>query len=231
MISILKKLFGPGERVTKLAKEIEEQKNSINKFLEEYDPIVVPYCSLRKTACQSCGVLYWQKDKHHRYLTANEIHCNIFFDLSYKETKTVVGKTDIELITELRKHKSHTFGELCVSSDEYIKKQYNKTHVIKPIRFFELGYKNNVPLLLDVTKIVTIDDNKAFNGTHGHAMDWSARSEEIMELLTILLKKKLAIRLDDGGGQKVACYLIKDRRQNECLCFPDNIKKGKKNGY
>jgi len=224
MKKILRKLFGPSERVSKLAREIEEQQQAVERFLQQHNPTIVPYCNLRYSACFSCGLMYWEKDAEHRCTTANEAHCNTFFDLSYKDAHSIIGKTDVELITEYRRHQPHTFGELCFSSDNYVQRNYQEHGSAKPTRFFEFGFKNESPLLLDVTKTAITDSDGRFVGTRGHALDWSTRPDEAIELLQVLLKKGVAEKLYSGGSQNVACYLIRDRRRNQPsrkLQFPE----------
>jgi hypothetical protein len=126
-MSFLKKIFGPSKRIRRLAQEIDQQSQAVNRFLESFDPVAVPYYSGLNL------LLYWEKDKDHRYINANPAHCTIFFNLPIPY---ILGKTDPEIIKKIReKGEQHTFGELCFSSDEYVKNNYRPGQ--KPFRFKE----------------------------------------------------------------------------------------------
>ena len=167
---------------------------------------------MRKDVCASCGLLYWEKTKEHKYLSANESFCNLFYNLSYKEVNAIIGKTDVELITKFRETGEHTFSEFCFSTDKYMETQKKKC------RFFEFGYKKGKPFLLDIVKTPVFNANNKFNGTTGFALNLSSRETDAFDLLNIFLQKGFAIRL--SAKKDWASYLIKDRRQNFNRSFP-----------
>ncbi len=207
-------LFSPSKRIQRLISEVENSHKAVYNFVEQYDPLMIPYCSVQQSRCTSCGLLYWKKDKNHRYISANDSHCNIFYNMSFQEVKSIVGKTDLELIQEFRKkHGEHTFGGICVSSDNYTQKRGRTT------RFFELGYCLEKPLLLDVVK-KPIFENNIFKGTIGYATNVSDRESDAFVLIEALLKKGYAKRLDDGTKTDTACYLIKEQGKKFNRNFP-----------
>lgn len=195
-------------RLEKLIKSIEQEQQHTKDFLRNYDPFSVDYCSIRHDKCLSCGLMAWQKDKNHKYINANEAHLKIFYELSLIDLPKILNKTDEELITEWRKktNTENTFGEMCFSTDDYVKSEGI------PCRFFEFGYKNGKPLLLDVYKKPIYDENNIFNGTFGNAIDMSDKENDIVELLDLYINSGVAKRLDLGKTKDVAAYRLIDRR-------------------
>lgn len=207
-------LFSPSKRIQRLISEVENDHKAVYNFVEQYDPLMVPYCSVQQSRCTSCGLLFWKKDKDHRYISANDFHCNVFYNMSFQDAKRIVGKTDLELIEDFRKrYGEHTFGELCASSDVYVQKKKTTT------RFFELGYCLGKPLLLDVVK-KPVFSNNVFAGTIGHATNVSDRESDACILIEALLKQGFAKRLDDGTKSDTACYLIKEQAKKFNRNFP-----------
>ncbi len=207
-------LFSPSKRIQKLISEVENDHQAVYNFVEQYDPLMIPYCSVQQSRCTSCGLLFWKKDEFHRYISANDFHCNVFYNLSFQDAKSIVGKTDSELIKIFReRYGEHTFGELCASSDIFVQKRGEAT------RFFELGYCLGKPLLLDVVK-EPIFENNVFKGTVGYATNVSDRESDAFVLIEALLKQGFAERLDDGTKPDTACYLIKEQKRKFNRNFP-----------
>jgi len=201
---VYKRLFKPSQRIQKLIDELEQSSISTRKFIKDFDPMIHLYCSIRQTVCLSCGLLYWEKDAEHRYTKANAAHCTMFYGIPAAEFSHLLGKTDIELITEYRLTGQHSYGDLCYSTDEFMKLNLGRH------RFFEFGSKDGVALTLDVTKEALLDVDGTFIGTKGYAVNMSSREKDALVLLFKLIKDKMAWRLDPGTDQKVAAYYIKD---------------------
>ena len=203
-MKFFKNLFKPTARIQKLIDELEQSSKKTRQFIQNFDPMVDPYCSIRQAVCLSCGLLYWEKDTKHRYIKANAAHCITFFGVPATDVGDILGKTDIELLGAYRKTGHHSYGDLCYSTDEYI-----RTHMGKH-RFFEFGAKDQHPLILDVTKEAMVDDTGTFMGTRGFALNMSSREKDALILLFQFLKDKTAWRLDPGDDPKVAAYYVKD---------------------
>lgn len=204
------------DRLEKLLSEIEEERLSIIEFLSCHDPYNDHYCTIRKKVCNSCGILAWTKDEEHRYLTANAEHLRVFYQVNGCDIGFVLGRTDEELINEWRENsgEENTFGYMCISTDEYVKQAKI------PCRFFEFGYRNNIPLLLDVYKTPIFLEDGKFKGTVGNAINISDKEADIVDLLEHYIKESIAIRLDNGKSDAVAAYLIKDTNKKFNKSFP-----------
>jgi len=202
------------DRLKKLVKELDNSQKYTKEFLRNNDPYSAYYCTIRQEKCASCGLLVWEKDSNHRYITANDVHLDIFYQR--KDIKEVIGKTDEELIKKWREETGieNTFGEMCISTDEYIKR------IKQPTRFFEFGYRAGKPLLLDVFKTPLFNDKGEFIGSNGNALDLSSRESDIVDLLQFYMSIGIAKRLDSGKTKSVATYLISDRRKRFNREFP-----------
>ena len=112
--------------------------------------------------------MIWAKDLDMNYLFVNKA---ITKDLLIaKDTQEPLGKNDLYFAQRQReKHPEnphwHTFGEICVNSDEIVIK--NK----KPQRFEEFGNVKGKFLFLDVHKAPFWDENGKMIGTVGSARD------------------------------------------------------------
>lgn len=89
--------------------------------------------------------LIWAKDMQDRYLFANQAMCDKL--LKCKSPDQAIGRTDIFFARrEQDAGHNHTFGEMCVNSDDIVKRE--KT----PGRFLEDGLVRGRYLMLDVNK-------------------------------------------------------------------------------
>lgn len=89
----------------------------------------------------------WRKDNEGRYLYVDEKWTKIFYPSIWKHM-SLIGETDMGAITYFRKLQgnSHTFGELCIGSDQLCIEARKEEH------FLEVGAINGKPLLLHVIK-------------------------------------------------------------------------------
>ncbi len=215
-LNFFKKLFKPSEKLNMLVSDINNQKQAVDHFIQNNNLLSNKYCSLKDGKCCSTEVLYWEKNEKHQYVKANGVHCNVFFDISFNDIDSIIGKTDVDMIVKYRASgKQHTFGELCISTDEYMKEN------LKRCRFFEFGYKEGQPLLLDITKTAIVDENNNFKGTKGYAINLSHNENDVVTLLNIFLEKGIAVRLDNKNpDNKVASYLIKENHKAFNGMFP-----------
>ena len=109
--------------------------------------------------------LVWAKDLEGKFIFVNKAVCDKL--LIAKDTTEPIGKNDYFFVKRQRdlypkRNDWHTFGEICVNSDEVVIK--NK----KPQRFDEFGNVNGEFLFLDVYKAPIFDDTEKMIGTVGH---------------------------------------------------------------
>jgi hypothetical protein len=83
------------------------------------------------------------------------------------------GKSDIDLVNAFRERtgKVHSYGELCHSTDEIIKKTKKAGH------FIEMGYIDKELYILDAYKRPIIDIKGNFVGSEGYAFNRGASAK------------------------------------------------------
>ena len=103
----------------------------------------------------------------HTYLYANKKFCDLFFGLTHlspeDQQRRIKGSTDIELLNDYRKRIGpHSYGELCVSTDEHTKdvgiEQIRQGKKPFACTYYEKGVINGVPLIIEVQKIPLFDE-------------------------------------------------------------------------
>lgn len=104
--------------------------------------------------------MIWAKNLDDRYLFVNQAMCDNL--LMCNSPENAVGKTDLFFAKRERKSgHDHTFGEICVASDQQILAN------CRPGRFLEDGVIRGKYLALDVHKAPLIDDDDNIIGTVG----------------------------------------------------------------
>ncbi len=108
--------------------------------------------------------LIWAKDLDDKYLFANKVICEKLLKCDTHENP--LGKTDL-FFSERERSRGykHTFGEICVNSDEIVKSSQ------KPGRFLEDGFVRGEYLVLDVHKAPLFDEMGKLIGTVGAGRD------------------------------------------------------------
>lgn len=117
--------------------------------------------------------MLWVKDTEGRYLYANRAICE---KLLMTDTEEVLGKTDVFFAKrEREKHPEnaewHTFGELCLNSDEIVL-QFEET-----MAFEEYGNIRGEHTYLEVHKAPLYDANKKLIGTIGSGRNITAQKK------------------------------------------------------
>lgn len=210
------------EELTSLLTEAKAQYDETKELKEAYQEATQMF----EEMCATSGGFIWYKDTRGRYLYANRLFCTEFYrvdDCSY-----LLGKTDVQLIKDFKKRTKcrHTYGELCMSTDDFTIKKGEKC------RFIELGAiehehyndatgeweKELSPMFLEVIKTPVFRDNKIF-GTVGFAFNLSDRCHSVKHRVEAMLENGCAQILDKG------VYYI-PYQQQECpvetlLDFPD----------
>ena len=140
---------------------VKEKEEELKKSEQKYREILHLY----RLIADNIPDLVWAKDINGKYLFANKAICEKL--LIAKDVNEPIGKNNLYFAERQRKlHPErkdwHTFGELCVNSDEIVLK--NK----KPQRFDEYGNVQGKFLYLDVYKAPLFDENGKLIGTVGH---------------------------------------------------------------
>ncbi|MCP4231340.1 MAG: PAS domain S-box protein [bacterium] len=146
--------------------EVALHKYRMEKKLRASEERYKSLSSLFRLMADNVPDMIWAKDLEGRYLFANKAICEILFNA--KDTEEPVGKTDMFFADRERNaHPDnsdwHTFGELCMNSDEVV------IESIKPGRFDEYGNVKGEFLFLDVYKVPFLDETGEMIGTVGSA--------------------------------------------------------------
>jgi len=194
------------KKLQRIQKRLLRQQATIETYIRGMSDDVkrnrIEWCTIHQRECKSTGLLMWEKDLEFKYTFLNSRHCNDFFKSSLADVRDLIGKTDLEIISDFteRTGTTHTFGEMCVITDRYTLKE-NKT-----CRFWEIGYIGEHIFILDVTK-APLYKNLEVVGVQSWAMNQSAKECEIKALLEIFIKNNQAIRLNPEIST-TASYLI-----------------------
>ena len=161
----LKDRYGKIVKIYTIMEDISERKKA-EKALKESEKKYKKLSHEFQLMSDNIPDLVWAKDLEGRYTFVNKAICEKL--LIAKDTDEPIGKTDIYFTDRQRKlHPErkdwHTFGEICVNSDEVVLK--NK----RPQRFDEYGNVQGKFLFLDVYKAPIINENGKIVGTVGHA--------------------------------------------------------------
>lgn len=214
----IKKLFKSNKNESKqLYNEIKNQNQKLKELRKEYNESKhwnTEYSFLLKQTTESMKTLIWHKDKDHKYLLANPLHCESFFGLSPSIDclEYIKGKTDKELIKEcfINQNISNTLGDMCLLSDKYTASQQITSH------FLEAGIIDDEEILLYLIKMPQFDKNKNFTGTIGIGWDLTDQSGNILNLLNRWKFDKSVIELYKQDC--VFCYVI-NPKIHKCVIF------------
>lgn len=159
---------------------------------------------LMSDMAHAAGGLICRKDSEGRFLFVNEYQCVHFFRLPKTCMPDIIGKSDIDVINEYREGtgKQHSFGDICLSSDEHCKK------IGKRCLYVEFGNIDGEPVVLKMIKTPIYDDNGNDDGVVNFGWDISALCTGLMEELDKGLKEGTVERLDKY------VYWVKD--EHEC---------------
>lgn len=97
----------------------------VNEELLHVNEILASNNKLIADMTHAAGGLICRKDSEGRFLFVNEYQCVHFFRMPKTCMPDILGKTDIDIINEYIETtgKQHSFGDICMSSDEHCKKQ------------------------------------------------------------------------------------------------------------
>jgi len=141
-------------------------KESETKYQELYN--------LLRLLADTTPDMFWAKDIEKHYIFANKAMC--YGLLNAVDTDEPIGKTDIFFaLREREKHPEnpdwHTFGELCMDSDEEILRK------LRPMQFDEFGNVKGKFLFLDVHKAPLFNHEGKLIGVVGTARDITEKKE------------------------------------------------------
>jgi len=163
LIGIITELYENILLKQKVQEETEKKNIALDKLVESEEKYKALYQMLRMM-CDNVPDMIWAKNKKGEYLFTNKAICDKL--LNAKDTEEPIGKTDMffaqrERDSHPKDTQWHTFGEVCVNSDE-ITLQLNK-----PKRFEEFGNVKGKYMILDVNKAPFVDDKSEVIGTVG----------------------------------------------------------------
>jgi PAS domain S-box-containing protein len=157
--------------ITERKKADEALVESRNKYQELF--------TLMRLMSDTMPDLMWAKDLDERFIFVNKAMCNVL--LQAKDIEEPIGKNDLFFANRERElHPEnpqwHTFGELCLNSDEETLKQ------MKQMQFDEYGNVKGKHLYLDVHKAPLITNEGKLIGVVGSARDVSEKQKLISDL-------------------------------------------------
>ncbi len=151
--------------------------------------------------------MLWAKDLNNRYIFTNRAIREGL--LMAKDAAEPLGKDDLYFADRIRAERLdrkdwHTFGELCIDSDEVTLKAR------KPMRFDEYGNVRGKFLRLDVAKAPLFDEEGHLIGTVGSARDVTREKEleerereaqeELTRLATVIRQASQVVVITDLQG-------------------------------
>ncbi len=141
--------------------------------------------------------MLWAKDLNNKFIFANKAICENL--LGAVDTSEPIGKDDYFFAYRERNlHPEdpnwHTFGELCVNSDQVT------TQEMKHKQFDEFGNVKGKFLYLDVHKAPLFNDKNEFIGLVGSARDVTERKKAEGMFEDIIVKNPLSIQIVDLNG-------------------------------
>jgi hypothetical protein len=140
------------------------EQNLEHKVLLDESAIPVSMQRMMKLMAETVPDMLWAKDLQNRYIFANKMIREQL--LMCREVESPIGKTDLFFAERERAEgQVHTFGEICVNSDQMVKNSRQAG------RFLEDGLVRGQYLVLDVHKAPLFDDNRNIIGTVGSGRD------------------------------------------------------------
>jgi two-component system, cell cycle sensor histidine kinase and response regulator CckA len=152
--------------ITSLAKalSLEEERLRMDTALNQSESEYQELYKMLRLMTDNAPDLIWAKDTEDRYIFANQAICDKLFKFSKPDE--AIGKTDIFIAQKEREAgQNHTFGEICVNSDDIVKETRTSG------RFLEEGLVRNEYFILDVHKAPFWGPNGELIGTVGCGRD------------------------------------------------------------
>jgi two-component system cell cycle sensor histidine kinase/response regulator CckA len=163
--------------ISTLAKalSLEEERLRTNVALNQSESEYQGLYKMLRLLADNAPDLIWAKDMHDRYLFANQAMCDKLIKCRCPDE--AIGRTDIFFAQRERDAgHNHTFGEICVNSDDIVKKTK------APGRFLEDGLVRGQYLMLDVHKAPFWGPDGAIIGTVGCGRDVTKEKQTELSL-------------------------------------------------
>jgi hypothetical protein len=171
-------LFQISQHTKALQEQVKADQKALTRLKQEYNAVAQTkkhYANALSAMTESLGAMVWEKDKEHRYIIANPLHCAKFFQFTDVEVclELIKGYTDYEVATALNIEGSvnDTFAPVCGISDDFISKMDNV--LPQPAHFLEIGTVASTKVALYVIKTPQFDAAGNFKGSVGIGWDFS----------------------------------------------------------
>ena len=146
------------------SKQIEKEKAQAQSEMESKHQEYIELYNQIRSMTDNVPDLIWAKDLQNRYIFANKAICKKL--LMCSDTEEPIGKNDLFFAEKERAAGYiHTFGEICLNSDEVVKQNRQAA------RFLEDGLVRGQYLALDVHKAPYYNPQGEFVGTVGAGRD------------------------------------------------------------
>lgn len=142
------KLAKDFDKAYRLAKKQQEELVASKTEVEEHNALLQEKEQVLQAFGEAAGGLLNIKDREGKFLWMNKYTCTEFFGLPETCMDSVKGLTDIDLLNAYRERtgKPHTFGDICVSTDEHARKEG------KRCMYIEFGQRGDTPIVLKMIK-------------------------------------------------------------------------------
>jgi hypothetical protein len=214
----LKRTMQSRKDAKELYEQVKSQNLRIQSLMLEHKSLsnwTHQYSSVLGLLSESMQALIWKKDKNHKYLLANPLHCQSFFgfDGTPECLSFVVGKNDTELIKDIFRENGiqNTFGEMCTISDEHVSITPGE-----PVNYLEAGVVDGIEVLLYIIKTPQFSDSGEFVGSVGIGWDLTSQADFLVKQLNRWIYDGKAQKL--YHNEKVFCYTIKPEAK-KCQIF------------
>lgn len=165
-------------------KELDAAFEAAKKHHEEQ----LCYKEMLEVMCHAAGGIICRKDSEGRFLFLNEYCCTHFFGLPENCLNQAVGLTDIDLLNAYRENtgKEHTFGDICVSTDDHARSQGRRC------MYIEMGRIDGRDVVLKMIKTPLED-----GGIVCFGWDITIKCNDTMRVLKDMILDKKIVQLDD----------------------------------
>jgi len=161
------------DKALAVVRNITQRKNyeiALKESQQKYEELY----NLLRLMADTTPDMVWAKDLEKRYIFANKAMC--FELLNAVDTNEPIGKTDLYFaLREREQHPEdpswHTFGELCMDSDEITMRE------LRPMQFDEYGNVKGKFIFLDVHKAPLFSNEGKLIGVVGTARDITEKKE------------------------------------------------------
>ena len=151
-------------------RQLEQENSELARMVEKRQKSMDDLAKLTRRIGDNAPDMIWAKNMDNRYLFANRAICEQLLMCSTPEA--AIGKNDTYFAEcERANGQRHTFGEICLNSDEIVKKEK------KAMRFIEDGLVRGKYLILDVHKAPLLNESGKMIGTVGCARDITRERE------------------------------------------------------